>query len=84
MYGIVFYPKWWLDAVGYFTHPGNKDPDAILFSPTAFSTGSITTGTLMLCTAMSAIVFASAGYMLAKKKFERTGYVTIPATGFDL
>lgn len=36
----LFYPKWWLDAVGYFTNPPNKGPDVILFSPNPQGTPS--------------------------------------------
>ncbi|RYY72446.1 hypothetical protein EON63_20840 [archaeon] len=29
----LFYPKWWLDTTGYFTHPPNKGEGVILFAP---------------------------------------------------
>lgn len=32
----MFYPKWWLEAVGFFQHPGNKD--GILFAPSPTGT----------------------------------------------
>jgi hypothetical protein len=73
-----------LEAVGYFTHPGNPDPDAILFTPSPFLADTVAASTLVMCTAMSAMVFAAGGYFYAKKKFERSGYQTIATSGFDL
>ncbi|CAE7770790.1 unnamed protein product [Symbiodinium microadriaticum] len=29
----LFYPKWWLDAVGFFNSTPNRDPKAIMFAP---------------------------------------------------
>lgn len=39
-----FYPKWWLEATGYFEHKGVFGPDTILFAPTPGS-GSAAAGT---------------------------------------
>ena len=36
----LFYPKWWLEATGYFEHKGQFGPDAILFAPSPTSSNS--------------------------------------------
>jgi hypothetical protein len=38
----IFYPKWWLQATGYFEHHGNFGPGVILFdsNPESVNTGS--------------------------------------------
>jgi hypothetical protein len=80
---LVFYPRWWLEAVGYFTHPPNRDPKAILFSPNPSEVTSATTSiaTTLLACLMTATVFSAFGYQYAKFKFHRQGYATIGAEG---
>jgi hypothetical protein len=75
----VFYPRWWLDAVGYFTHPPNKDPKAILFAPnpTTVADQSISLTVAMMVCLFTALAFSSFGYQYAKFKFHRSGYETL-------
>ena len=75
---VVFYPRWWLEAVGYFTHPGNKDPRAILFSSNPFTQiSSVSIEVATISCLLTATVFALFGYQYAKYKFNRNGYEVI-------
>lgn len=68
--------------MGYFTHPPNRDPKAILFAPNpseAPSAPAIAT-TLLACL-VTATIFSAFGYQYAKFKFHRQGYETIGAEG---
>mmetsp|Transcript_9317 Transcript_9317/g.14032 ORF Transcript_9317/g.14032 Transcript_9317/m.14032 type:complete len:668 (+) Transcript_9317:81-2084(+) len=77
----MFYPRWWLEAVGYFEHPGNSDPAAILFTPNPYaihtSTNSVTFTTLLMSVTFSAFIFSAAGFAIAKRKYNRHGYSSI-------
>jgi hypothetical protein len=73
----VFYPRWWLEAVGYFTHPPNKDPRAILFTPNPTTDQSISLSAAMMVCLFTALAFTSFGYQFAKFKFHRSGYETV-------
>lgn len=53
----LFYPKWWLQATGYFEHHGTFGPDTILFSPSPTATEGSSMGYyggLMLTALLSA------------------------------
>lgn len=81
----MFYPRWWLEAVGYFTHPGNKDPRAILFSSNPFTTlSSISLTSAMFACLITALLFTGFGYQYAKYKFHRNGYESIGIQSPDI
>lgn len=78
----MFYPRWWLEAVGYFNNPPNKDPRAILFAPfpnEISTTPSMTLAMTLGFCLLTAVLFTSLGYQYAKYKFHRHGYETIDA-----
>lgn len=69
----LFYPKWWLDAVGFFDSTPNRDPDAIMFAPKPVAPAS-TDGELVYTQAsyMSGVVAAA---LLASAASVAIGFV---------
>jgi dipeptidase len=69
----LFYPKWWLDAVGYFENKPNQDPKAIMFSPSpeAVETGS-SFGVVMTVLFMSTLSVV-AGYVIGRNTQGKRG-----------
>jgi hypothetical protein len=74
----MFYPKWWLDAVGYWDLGPNRDPHAIMFAPAPGANPAAAEGELVYTRAsylsgvIGAALFASAlsvtlGFVLAKR-----------------
>jgi hypothetical protein len=66
----LFYPKWWLETVGFFNYPGNKN--GILFAPnsnTGFinSSANSVAGNLMTVI-FSGLIFFVLGFLYAKKQ----------------
>ena len=65
----VFYPRWWLEKVGFFDHPGNKE--GILFAP---NTGNIVQSSPqevmnnLMTVLISGVLFFILGFLYAKKK----------------
>jgi hypothetical protein len=68
-----FYPRWWLQAVGYFSVAPNSDPSAILFSPSpsASSGATVPSGMVLLLTAL---LCGFLGYRLGKSTTASTPY----------
>lgn len=70
----MFYPEWWLKAVGYFDSKPNTDPAAILFASNP-STGdnfvvrTVSLSSLFMACFVCAIGFGMSGYYFAKKSF---------------
>jgi len=83
----LFYPKWWLEAVGYFDSTPNRDPKAIMFAANPESTMS--GGELVYTRAgytggvVAAALFASAlsvtiGFVLGRRTLgQRAEYMVI-------
>jgi hypothetical protein len=76
-----FYPEWWLNAVGYFDIPPNKDPNAILFDSNPFSSGYVTVSfwlsTVFVATVVASIFSASVALKYAGAKTTNYKYEAI-------
>lgn len=82
----LFYPKWWLDAVGYFENGPNRDPKAIMFAPrndpssTLASTesASLYTSGFIATVLMASIFSVIAGFILGRRtQGHRAEYMVI-------
>ena len=80
----MFYPRWWLESVGYFNQKGN--PKGILFQPNPLSTNYSENNifyVILFSMFFSGIFFYFLGYYLGKKEFifyERKKYFQINET----
>ena len=80
----LFYPKWWLEATGYFNHHGNFGPDVILFTPTPTATAghsSVGYSAAMVLTAVasSVVTLLATMYVLKARQDKRFEYAPIPS-----
>jgi hypothetical protein len=83
----LFYPKWWLQATGYFEHHGNFGPGVILFepSPTADAASaqmsSISYSAAMVLTAVVSSILTVMGtlYYVRSRESKRHEYAPIPS-----
>jgi hypothetical protein len=81
----LFYPKWWLQATGYFEHHGNFGPGVILFepSPTEVSAqaASISYSAAMVLTAVVSSILTVMGtlYYVRSREGKRHEYAPIPS-----
>lgn len=80
---LVFYPRWWLETVGYFNTAPNHDPAAILFAPipsslTYFSNPSLVP--VITSFIISGVIFLLIGFYLGRGGMLSTkiGYTVIP------
>lgn len=77
----MFYPRWWLEAVGYFDTPPNHDPAAILFAPFS-SSDYFSNNTLFQVISsfiLSGILFLCVGFYLGKRSsLTQNNYERIP------
>ena len=77
----MFYPRWWLETVGYFNQKGN--PKGILFQPNPLSINYLENNIfylILFSMIFSGIIFYFLGYYLGKKHFifyERKKYFQI-------
>ena len=77
----MFYPKWWLDKVGYWDIGPNRD--GILFAPPPNTSPMVSYSTYMSSITMTAFicaaVFSAVGFFFAKRfyGFRAGGYVRI-------
>lgn len=74
---LVFYPQWWLDAVGYFNNKPNPNPAAILFAPKPeelVSRYAVTFPYLIAACLFCASVAGMGGYYAAKRDVLQRGY----------
>jgi dipeptidase len=68
----LFYPRWWLQTVGFFDHPGNKE--GILFAPNKnvidFSSMNSSQKVMnnLMTVIISGTIFFILGFLFAKKK----------------
>jgi len=60
----MFYPRWWLERVGYFDTRGT--PGGILFAPPSSADAATTTSATIMLTLAVGIVCAVAGYAAGK------------------
>lgn len=67
----IFYPKWWLDAVGYFAVPPNNDPNLIVFSANPFATGSVSTTFWVVSMVLAVIASAYVSSILTYRRLKR-------------
>jgi hypothetical protein len=74
----LFYPKWWLQATGYFEHHGNFGPGVILFAPSpdanagagvAYFAGLLLTSVLSCVVTVAAVMY----YLQRQDKVQMTG-----------
>ncbi len=78
----LFYPKWWLEATGYFLHHGNFGPGIILFDPApaaAHSSLSYTASLVLTAVASSLITVLVAMYVMNLRQSKRHEYTSIPS-----
>lgn len=81
----LFYPKWWLQATGYFLHHGNFGPDTILFqpSPDTVAAPTMSYGTAVLFTAVLSSIATVVGTLyVLKLKDKRHEYAPIQSNGY--
>jgi hypothetical protein len=66
----LFYPKWWLETVGFFNYPGNKN--GILFAPNSNSgfinTSANSVAGNLITVIFSGLIFFVLGFLYAKKQ----------------
>jgi hypothetical protein len=74
----MFYPEWWLNAVGYFDIPPNNQTGAILFAFNPFSTGYVTTGFWLLSMFFTAAVAGMFSAIIALKYAKSTSAFFTP------
>lgn len=78
----LFYPKWWLEATGYFLHHGNFGPGVILFSPSPVSadTSAISYSASLVLTAVGSSLVTVLGVMyVLNRQNKRREYTPIPS-----
>ena len=81
----LFYPKWWLEATGYFLHKGNFGPGVILFEPTpatvvaASSSALSYTATMVLVAVCSSLVTVLGVMYVLHRQNKRHEYAPIPS-----
>lgn len=80
----LFYPKWWLEATGYFLHKGNFGPGVILFEPTPATTASSSsalsyTATMVLVAVCSSLVTVLGVMYVLRRQSKRHEYAPIPS-----
>ena len=78
----LFYPKWWLEATGYFNHHGNFGPGVILFEPSPDAAhASLNYGAAMLLTAVvsSILTLMATMYVVNSRRNKRHEYLPIPS-----
>ncbi len=79
----LFYPKWWLEATGYFLHKGNFGPGVILFEPTpetATSSAALSyTATMVLVAVCSSLVTVLGVMYVLHRQNKRHEYAPIPS-----
>jgi hypothetical protein len=75
----VFYPRWWLEAAGYFETSPNHDPNAILFAPSPSQETNPLTAVALLPLALTALVCLSVGYLVGGggKRGDKRGEYTV-------
>lgn len=71
----MFYPKWFLDAVGYFNIHGNDSPNAILFQNNP--NNDYFTVFIFATVLIPSLLVGAIGYYLGKKSCSRNGYVEL-------
>lgn len=80
----LFYPKWWLEATGYFLHKGNFGPGVILFEPTpetitsSSSALSYTASIVLVAVCSSLVTVLGVMYVLHRQN-KRHEYAPIPS-----
>lgn len=78
----LFYPKWWLEATGYFLHHGNFGPGVILFEPTPASADSSAvsyTASLVLTAVGSSLLTVLGVMYVVNRQNKRHEYTPIPS-----
>ena len=81
----LFYPKWWLQATGYFEHHGNFGPGVILFEPTPTvvdgSASSVSYPAAVVLTAVlsSIVTMLATMYYIKSREAKRYEYTPIPS-----
>jgi len=79
----LFYPKWWLEATGYFLHKGNFGPGVILFEPTPETVTSSSalsyTATMVLVAVCSSLVTVLGVMYILHRQNKRHEYAPIPS-----
>eukprot|EP01040_Poterioochromonas_malhamensis_P010775 gene10773-11744_t len=69
----LFYPRWWLETVGFFDHPGNKE--GILFSPNTYLNNMSSTpmNNQFIIAVISSVIFFLLGMFYANKRSGKKG-----------
>jgi len=69
----LFYPKYWLDATGYFNNKINTGPDVIMFQPSMNTSNN----SLLIFTAiLSSIISLFGGFYIARKFYFNNRFYT--------
>lgn len=63
--GHMFYPRWWLDAVGYFNVRPNTG--GILFQPNAYTTASMTQASFSFLHVIGLVALGAVGFVAGRK-----------------
>lgn len=69
----LFYPKWWLDAVGYFDNKPNMDPKAIMFAPSPETIATSSSLSMIVTILITSTLSIMAGVMIGKHYYGRRG-----------
>lgn len=78
----LFYPKWWLDATGYFDNKITTGPGVILFNPSPSGkalagTGEYSFQTLILTSCVSSLLTLLLGVVFLKVRGNKRDYLPI-------
>jgi hypothetical protein len=76
----MFYPKWWLESVGYFDHHGNKN--GILFLPNPMESKTFIDNIMFIMIILGSLILSSViGFLVGKSsvtwKYQRGGYIQV-------
>jgi len=74
----LFYPKWWLDAVGYFENGPNRDPKAIMFAPNSVASQSSSSAGVVASVLLASTLSVIAGFVIGRNmQGKRSEYMVI-------
>jgi hypothetical protein len=75
----LFYPKWWLNATGYFEHSGTFGENTILFAPAPEGSSSMFSSVVLTAVGSSFVTLLAVMYVVHRnKQGNNNQYMAIP------